>query len=312
MKKVLLPGRTLAPECTNGTLRILGLISAFRGGQMPFIIFVCFLTLCGGALTLFGGESVAEEKPKTGPSFELDLGSINEGYNRIVSPVPGPTESQSSSWTHLIENPIKVARLGTQFVVPSGTVTSGFYYVDTRPGSFLDRWIKASIQNNALNNMNLKQQIKMIFELLSQAMKPLPNDFVPYPELVELNQKFLDSQAWKNEGRKLSPGSTPLPVGFQVPSFPLERFLEIKSGNCLVRALLAALIFRALGHPVRVVQGQTEISGHSWLELGDNLVIDPTFQWAGPKNFQGAWNGWYFIDRTAVSPYRSYIYLRAN
>jgi transglutaminase-like putative cysteine protease len=74
---------------------------------------------------------------------------------------------------------------------------------------------------------------------------------------------------------------------------PLERFLDVRYGYCLQKALLGALILERAGVPHRVVHGAIsrgpgDSGGHSWLELADGRVLDPAWALVTRPQSEGA------------------------
>lgn len=242
---------------------------------------------------------------------------LSNGTATVSIPVPGAPSGEESRWRTIEGSQIEPGKLGEVYLVPTGLLSTSFILVDDRQGSKLAKWVDGNLTRLNLRRLSLDSQIEAIYRFLGTELRPLRNDFVPGQELDLRSAAMTNSEEFKAQLFKRPVGATPIPLGFTIKPFPVEHYIKLGEGNCIVRSILTSLFLKRLNVNHIVVQGQTLGSGHTWIQLKhkpsekgplDERLVDPTFMWHGamrPDKY-----GWYFIDQTTVIPYTAFYYLR--
>ncbi len=90
---------------------------------------------------------------------------------------------------------------------------------------------------------------------------------------------------------------------------PFEDYLQRGRGYCIQKAIFASLLLETLKIPHRVVNGATESSGHTWLELESGEWLDPTWGLFERPTTQGAAPGWKRFGSSYLYPSQIFPYL---
>ncbi|MGK5087491.1 transglutaminase domain-containing protein [Bdellovibrionota bacterium FG-2] len=93
---------------------------------------------------------------------------------------------------------------------------------------------------------------------------------------------------------------------------PLEKFLEAGYGTCLHKALLASLLLDQLGIPHRLVNGATRSVGHTWIELKDGKILDPSLKKLERPSPSVAFPGWIKYGESIVFENQVWPYLELD
>jgi hypothetical protein len=166
-------------------------------------------------------------------------------------------------------------------IIGDGSAERAFIGIDKRPGTPLDAWV-----NDIFATMPRPNEHEAVIEwlrtnlnaLLGQASE-LPWDkwISPVPSEAEQFRAAAD----------LTLGAPARPSNITQPVVALERYLEVGQGYCIQKSLLGSILLERCGIAHRVVMGATLQSGskygHTWLELADGRVLDPTWEKIEPK-----------------------------
>ncbi|MFO0722625.1 MAG: hypothetical protein U1E65_02500 [Myxococcota bacterium] len=170
-------------------------------------------------------------------------------------------------------------------IVGDGSTRRAFVGIDKRPGTPLDRWLDAlaaRAPRNADGSCDLTAVLEHLRTDLGKLMKGTETSAglgeLPWDKQISLSAD--PSPTFKAAGA--ADIGQPIESGLNYPVVPLERYLEEGVGYCLQKSLVAGFILEKLGFPYRIVQGANEIgpgwsSGHTWVEVPDGRVLDPTW-----------------------------------
>lgn len=170
-------------------------------------------------------------------------------------------------------------------IVGDGSTRRAFVGIDKRPGTPLDRWLDALVKRvprEADGSYSLDAVLEHLRTDLGALMKGTETSEglgeLPWDKSIALSGDPMPTFA-KAGGAEVG---VPLDTGLSFPVVPLERYLEEGVGYCLQKALVAGFILEKLGFPYRIVQGANELgpgssSGHTWVEVPDGRVLDPTW-----------------------------------
>jgi hypothetical protein len=179
-------------------------------------------------------------------------------------------------------------------IVADGGRTRAFVGIDKRPGTPLDCWIQRiasqvpkSDPEAALEYLRLNAT--RILRLTKGAATNDQAAELPWDKTVEKNE---DDMKTFESAADLELGAVPLATGSERPVVPLERYLDWGAGYCLQRSLIINMVLDRIGIQSRVVAGgivtgSDASSGHTWLELADGRVFDPSWgliERPGPKD----------------------------
>lgn len=177
-------------------------------------------------------------------------------------------------------------KLPARFLLGDGSIRRAVILVDQTAGSALDRRLNESAAK--LSGDNAPERLRSDLADVLGAQWSLGQDEVgdnpwdpppPVATALELAQE--------KDLASLVVGGPPRPTDRRLPIVPLERFLEEpSSAYCIQKALLARLLLERLGIASRYVAGAKLFFtpgqpvprnyGHSWVQLADGQVLDPT------------------------------------
>ena len=153
-----------------------------------------------------------------------------------------------------------------------------------------------------------------VLELVSALMDLVPPEGMPWDRGV---LKASESGALDELFREALPtrvGGFPITKpgrAIERSVVPLEDYLRNGRGYCVQKAIFAALLLEKVGIPSRVLNGASETSGHTWVELADGTWLDPTWGILGVPSTEGALPGWKrhgssFVYVSQLFPYLAY------
>lgn len=218
----------------------------------------------------------AKAIPSTLPAkLEVGVETIHRDPDKIIT-IYVPMAPSLTPSRMLDTNSKKPSeRLPDIFAISDGTVKTPFVGVDRRAGSRLSRCI------DEIAALVPRRSPQAAYVYLRDHLQ---TDFLREPPKAH---RF----AWDRapgaadpaELTKLFSAAKDLPVGHyplrskQTQSVvALEEYLRTGYGTCLHKALLAALVLEKLKLPHRLVNGAMRSGGHTWIELADGRVLDPS------------------------------------
>jgi hypothetical protein len=153
-----------------------------------------------------------------------------------------------------------------------GTVWTAFVGVDRTPGSRLAHCI--SELRSRMPHSTPEASLEFLRDQLKNYLREPAKDFTfPWDkgpdESISLRELF-------SSAKYLQVGHYPLRSQQTHAVVPLEEFLKIGYGTCLHKAIIASLLLESLGIPHRLVNGATQLAGHTWIVLPDGRVLDPS------------------------------------
>ncbi len=168
-------------------------------------------------------------------------------------------------------------------VIGDGGSSRALLGIDKRPGTPLDGWL-ARIVDEIPDRGDPEAVIRWATQGGIRELLRFPqgnrNDGAPHLVWDQAIQLDLAAVAQAMQGvRQDAVGAPPRPSGQSLPVVPLERYLETGLGYCIQMAVLTSLILERCGVPHRLVQGAVRFTdgtccGHTWIELGDDRVLD--------------------------------------
>ena len=250
----------------------------------------------------------ASAKPSHLPSsLPVGVETIHRDTEKIITIfVPlAPTGTASRMMNTNLKN--AGAPLTDRFVISDGTVRTAFVGVDTLPGSRLDLCL-----TEILSGFPTKKPEGVLDyirdHLQEDFLKEPPKGFnfawdqnrkADSPELTELFHAAKD----------MTVGQYPLRSKTLDDVVPLEKFIEAGYGTCLHKALLASLLLTKLGIHHRLVNGATRLVGHTWIELDDGRILDPSLEQLDHAETAKALPGWFKYGNTFAFENQVWPYL---
>jgi hypothetical protein len=193
-------------------------------------------------------------------------------------------------------------------ILGDGGRTRAFIGVDKRPGTPLDAWLQAIIKRIPRTDGRIDRETALVWmrfnatKLIGFTPGAATNDTsAELPWDREIVQSEHDMEAFRKAGT-LEYGALPLPTGTERTVVPLERYLELGQGYCIQRAILVHILLERIGIRSRIVAGAVmnngSSSGHTWVELEDGRVLDPSWELKAPKGARegGPTRGFKFGD----------------
>lgn len=243
-------------------------------------------------------------------SVEVGVETVHADQDKIITidvPLPGPT---TAGRMRSMNSKRDIEPMPLRYVVSDGSVRRAFIGVDHRPGTRLDRCIDELVSELPRGrNGSLDREI--VFEFLRDHLM----DYLrPIPQGVAMawDQNLTEAPILSTlftQARDLKVGHFPLSSGVRQPVAPLESYLEQGYGACIHKSLVASMILEKLRIPHRIVMGGSMQTGHTWIELSDGRILDPTWQILDQPNDQGMNPGWMMHGQTPVFRDQIYPYL---
>lgn len=191
------------------------------------------------------------------------------------------------------------------FTISDGTLRSAFIRVDHRPGTPLARIVERLIMEvGERRRRSGREEAEILRVLIAEHLAEAPNDWRPG---IAASSEAPFARAEFVAAKDLPAGHYPLETRLEHPVIALEEFLERGKGACLPKVLLTSLILHRLGIAHRITTGATEHDGHSWIELADGRILDPTWKILERPTREGALPGWFrfsgsFMYRNQFTP----------
>jgi len=167
-----------------------------------------------------------------------------------------------------------IERMPDRWVMSDGTVRTAFIGVDRSTGSRLDLCITELAAR--LPRMDNEATLEFLRDHLQDYLREPSAGFVfswdkDSNETAELKELYLAA-------KDLPVGQYPLRSKQSHAVVLLEEFLRAGYGTCLHKAILASLLLEKLNIPHRLVNGATQKSGHTWVQLQDGRILDPSLK----------------------------------
>jgi transglutaminase superfamily protein len=213
-------------------------------------------------------------------------------------------------------------RIPDRAIIADGGRTRAFIGIDQRPGTPLDAYLerivacvprgKDGVDPEAALEY-LRVNAARILKMTKGAATNDPSAELPWDRQIQLSEGDMTTFA---KASALEFGAVPVMTPSDRPVVPLERYIERGEGYCIQRAILVDLVLRRLGIPSRVVTGAISVapgvsSGHTWVELGDGRVFDPSWRLIAKPGArdENPPHGFKFGDSYRYA-YRWFVYLR--
>jgi hypothetical protein len=258
-------------------------------------------------------------------SIEVGIETIHRDPARVITIfTPYPNSKSASGAVQAIAgarvldmnaNRQMTAYLPQMFFISDGTLDHAFIWVDHRPGSVLDRCAREIADRMRTSQVRTSEDvIAFIQKHWIDFLRPVaPSQILPWDrslqgksasEVTALQSRFQQAKDWPV-------GLFPQATGVFQPVVPLEAFMKAGYGVCIEKVLWASLVLEKFGIQHRVVMGGTQTTGHSWIQLADGRILDPTWQVLDRPTTAGAPAGWFhygssFVFEDQVFPFLAF------
>jgi len=180
--------------------------------------------------------------------------------------------------------------LPPHFVVGDGDLDRVFIGVDKTPGSALDICAQEII---SLMPPHSDQDLEPVFVFLQNHLidylAAAPEAGLDWDKSLPSGRSIPGNEAIFESAADLPVGSVPLPAKGMQPVVPLENYLLAGESYCIQKAIFAGIILEQLKIPYRLVQGASVTAGgHSWIQLDDGRILDPTWGTLSPSPSESA------------------------
>jgi hypothetical protein len=236
-----------------------------------------------------GARGIAADLP---PEIQIGEATVQRYRDeRLVSPeitisarVPLPTAAAPGTVLDLAQ--IRFGQvLPHRCVLSDGTPFRAFIGIDSRAGTPLDRELRLieKLMPPGGDPESVYEWLRAAGNKLLRptdgAAGPIGSADLPWDRA--LSPPDSEMEAFRRAAA-LAVGDPALATGILHPVVPLERYLDVGYGYCLQRCFVESLLLerRSLSHRVvmgATIQGPGATSGHTWIELPDGRVLDPTW-----------------------------------
>jgi hypothetical protein len=190
-----------------------------------------------------------------------------------------------------------------RFTVSDGTILTPFIYVDMTVNSPLQTLVTLYAQKISEKAPTQGEQLNLMKTFASD------NVFAPVPEndpLLRSSNSGLPTFPEVFSVGYLPAGHFPIPVAAKHQSIAFERLIKYGRGYCIHKVLLTSLIMKELKIPHSVRFGSTGFNGHSWIELTDGRILDPTWNLLMYPQASEMGFGWSKLGNTSVYQFNFY------
>jgi hypothetical protein len=242
-------------------------------------------------------------------SLPIGVETIHKDASKIITIfVPlAPEGSPSRILDGNAKNPDPKDRMPARFAMSDGTVRAAFVGVDTHAGTLLDA---------CLSEISAKITDKKPETLIAYIRDRIQDDFLKAPPknyVFSWDKKYQDVPEELTElfraAKDMSVGQYPIRSKRMHDVVPLEKFLNTGYGTCLHKALLASLLLTRHKIPHRLVNGANHANGHTWIELADGRILDPSLKKLEQQEPSKAFEGWIKYGENSVFENQVWPYL---
>ncbi len=244
--------------------------------------------------------------------IEAGVETIHRDSERVITAyLPLPGGKFKGPIGDLNSNKNFKSTLPPRFVTSDGTVQRAFIGFDQRPGTRLDACI-AEVAQVVLKATGGDRE--SIFRFLEAHIQ----DYLrPVAEGVALpwDRGLSESEHLKRifaSAANDPVGRYPRSSGVFHPVIPFEAYLKLGYGYCVEKAIFTSMILERLGIAHRLVSGGTQETGHTWIQLQDGRVLDPTWQVLDQPSEPISPSAWFRYGTTWVFEDQIFPYLILN
>ncbi len=190
-----------------------------------------------------------------------------------------------------------------KFTLSDGTILTPFIYVDLSTGSPLHKIVTLHAQRVSATAMGLEGKLNLLKSYVSDNILALVPDDDP---ILVSSSKGLPTFNEIEYVGNLSTGHFPIPVPKRFQTISFESFIEYGRGFCVHKVLLTSLIMKELDIPHSIRFGSTGLVGHSWIQLPDGRILEPTWNLLVKPGKSEMTGGWFKVGNTSVYQFDFY------